>query len=60
MLVVKALLLVAKKGLMAGIAIGGTVTLEALFAGPITGASMFQDPLAPALMSGYLDHLWFI
>ena len=44
---------------MAGIAIGGTVALEALFAGPVTGASMNPArSLAPALISGYLDHLW--
>ena len=48
-----------EKGLMAGIAIGGTVALEALFAGPVTGASMNPArSLAPALISGYLDHLW--
>ena len=29
-----------EKGMMAGVAIGGMVALEAIFAGPITGASM--------------------
>jgi aquaporin Z len=29
-----------EKGLMAGAAVGGTVALEAMFAGPATGASM--------------------
>jgi aquaporin NIP len=43
----------------AGIAIGGTVLLEAMFAGPITGASMNPArSLAPALVSGHLEHLW--
>jgi len=40
-------------------AIGGTVALEALFAGPITGASMNPArSLAPALVGGQFDHLW--
>lgn len=43
----------------AAIAIGGTVALEALFAGPISGASMNPArSIAPALMSGNLTHLW--
>lgn len=33
-----------EKGLMAGIAVGSTVGLEALFAGPISGASMNPCP----------------
>lgn len=43
----------------APIAIGGTVFLEALYAGPICNASMnpFRS-LAPALVSGHLEHLW--
>lgn len=46
-------------GVMAGIAIGGVVALEALFAGPICGASMNPArSLAPALVSGHLTHLW--
>jgi aquaporin Z len=46
-------------GTMAGIAIGGTVGLEAMFAGPITGASMNPArSIAPALFSGHLEHLW--
>lgn len=41
------------------LAIGGTVALEALFAGPISGASMNPArSLAPALISGQLNHLW--
>lgn len=46
-------------GSMAGIAIGGVVLLEALFAGPITGASMNPArSIAPAIISGELQHLW--
>jgi len=48
-----------EKGLMAGVAIGGTVALEALFGGPVTGASMNPArSLGPALVSGELSHLW--
>ncbi len=43
----------------AAFAIGGTVGLEALFAGPISGASMNPArSLAPALVSGDLTSLW--
>ena len=48
-----------EKGLFAGIAIGATVMLEAMFAGPICGASM--NPVrsfAPAVASGQLQHFW--
>ena len=42
-----------EKGLMAGVAIGGMVALEAIFAGPVTGASMNPArSLAPAIVSG--------
>ena len=48
-----------EKGITAGIAVGGTIGLEALFAGPICGASMNPArSLAPALVSGHLEHLW--
>jgi aquaporin Z len=48
-----------EQGLMAGIAIGGTVGLEAMFAGPICGASMNPArSIAPALISGSVTSLW--
>ena len=44
---------------MAGVAIGAVVLLEALFAGSISGASMNPArSVAPALVSGHLNHLW--
>jgi len=46
-------------GEAAAIAIGGTVGLDALFGGPITGASMNPArSLGPALVSGDLHALW--
>ncbi len=48
-----------EKGIMAGLAIGGTVGLEALFAGPISGASMNPArSLAPALLGSGGESLW--
>lgn len=48
-----------EKGIMAGIAIGGVIGLEALFAGPICGASMNPArSLAPAIVSGHVSSLW--
>lgn len=48
-----------EKGITAGIAIGGVIALEAMFAGPVCGASMNPArSLAPALVSGQLSHLW--
>jgi aquaporin NIP len=48
-----------EKGITAGIAVGAIIALEALFAGPISGASMNPArSLAPALVSGHLEHLW--
>jgi aquaporin NIP len=48
-----------EKGITAAIAIGGVVGLEALFAGPICGASMnpFRS-LSPALISGHFESIW--
>ncbi len=47
------------EGQMAGLAIGGTVALCALFGGPISGASMNPArSLGPALFSGHLDVIW--
>jgi aquaporin Z len=46
-------------GLMAGIAVGGTVALAALFAGPVSGASMNPArSLGPALAALHFEHLW--
>lgn len=48
-----------EKGLLAGVAIGSIIALEALFAGPISGASMNPArSLAPAIVSLNLDYLW--
>lgn len=48
-----------EKGIMAGVAIGGTVALAAMFAGPISGASMNPArSLGPAVVSGHLTYLW--
>jgi aquaporin NIP len=46
-------------GAAAAIAIGGTVALDALFGGPITGASMNPArSIGPAIASGTLTDLW--
>jgi aquaporin NIP len=48
-----------EKGITAGIAVGAVIGLEAMFAGPICGASMNPArSLAPALVSGNLGSLW--
>src|SRR5439155_6446067 len=48
-----------EKGLTAGIAIGAVIGLEALFAGPICGASMNPArSFAPALVSLQMGSLW--
>src|SRR5205823_4836717 len=48
-----------EKGITAGIAVGSVIGLEAMFAGPICGASMNPArSLAPAVVSGNLEHLW--
>lgn len=46
-------------GIMAGIAVGGVILMEAMFAGPITKASMNPiRSLAPAISSGHFEHIW--
>jgi len=46
-------------GILAGIAIGATILLEAMFAGPISGASMNPArSIAPGVISGNLQMLW--
>lgn len=48
-----------EQGMFAGMAIGAMVLLEAMFAGPISGASMNPiRSMAPALISGHVEHLW--
>ena len=48
-----------EKGVLAGVAVGAVIALEALFAGPISGASMNPArSLAPALVVLRLDSLW--
>jgi aquaporin NIP len=48
-----------EKGITAGIAIGSVIALEAMFAGPISGASMNPArSLSPAAVSGHFEHLW--
>jgi aquaporin NIP len=48
-----------EQGMFAGITIGSVVLLEAMFAGPICGASMNPiRSLAPAIVSGHLEYLW--
>lgn len=48
-----------EKGITAGIVVGAVITLEAMFAGPICGASMNPArSLGPALVSGKWNDLW--
>lgn len=49
----------SEKGITAGLAIGGTVALCALFAAPVSGASMNPArSLGPALVSWQLEAIW--
>ena len=48
-----------EQGVFAGLVIGSVVLLEAMFAGPVCGASMNPvRSLAPAVVSKQLQHLW--
>ncbi len=48
-----------EQGLFAGAAIGSVILLEAMFAGPISGASMNPArSFAPAIISSHTEHLW--
>ena len=48
-----------EQGMFAGLAIGSTVLLEAMFAGPICGASMNPiRSIAPATVSRHPEYLW--
>ncbi len=48
-----------EKGITAGIAIGSVILFEAMFGGPISGASMNPArSVGPALLSGHTEHLW--
>lgn len=48
-----------EKGITAGIAIGSVIGFEAMFAGPISGASMNPArSFAPALISMHFENLW--
>ncbi len=48
-----------EQGMFAGLAIGAVVGLEAMFAGPVCGASMNPArSIGPAIASGHLEHLW--
>jgi MIP family channel proteins len=49
----------SEKGITAGIAVGAVIGLEALFAGPISGASMNPArSLGPAVAAFKFTHLW--
>lgn len=48
-----------EKGILAGVAVGSVIALEALFAGPVSGASMNPArSFAPAVVSGNWKQLW--
>jgi aquaporin Z len=48
-----------EKGMFAGLAIGAVVGLEAMFGGPVSGASMNPvRSLGPALVSWHPEHVW--
>ena len=48
-----------EKGILAGVAVGSVIALEAMFAGPVSGASMNPArSLAPAVVAWRVDSLW--
>jgi aquaporin NIP len=48
-----------EQGMFAGLAIGAVILLEAMFAGPVCGASMNPArSIAPAVISGHTENLW--
>ena len=48
-----------EKGIIAGVAVGSVICLEALLGGPVSGASMNPArSLGPAVISGHLEFLW--
>jgi aquaporin NIP len=48
-----------ERGMFAGITVGSVIAVEAMFAGPICGASMNpMRSVTPAVTSGNLDSLW--
>jgi aquaporin Z len=48
-----------EKGILAGLTVGSVIAVEALFAGPVSGASMNPArSLAPAVLSRDLESLW--
>ncbi len=48
-----------EQGMFAGLAIGSVVLLEAMFAGPVSGASMNPvRSLAPAIVSAHITYVW--
>jgi aquaporin Z len=46
-------------GVLAGLAIGGTILLLVIIGGPISGSSINPTrSIAPAILAGNLQHLW--